>query len=153
MPNFYSRKLSYPFFSYNRSGITMHFPPNELYSAFSFIGFVLCAIPFYWHLKGKVCNYSPDWSVLSENDNVARNTGTCLFMIWTGLGCLLQCINSIVWNKNTINRAPVYCDICNSLDAFLLNVYSLFVTYSNPCSSRAQCCNTGFLTLHQSPAL
>jgi hypothetical protein len=27
-------------------------PPNEVYTAFSFIGFVLCAIPFYWHLQG-----------------------------------------------------------------------------------------------------
>ncbi|KAI0271185.1 pheromone A receptor-domain-containing protein [Russula aff. rugulosa BPL654] len=67
-------------------------PPNEVYTVFSFIGFVLCAIPLYWHLE-------------------ARNVGTCLFMIWTGLGCLLQCINSIVWNKNMINRVPVYCDI------------------------------------------
>ena len=47
---------------------------------------------------------------------VAWNTGTCLYMIWVGLGCLLQCINSIVWNKNMINRAPVYCDICRSFD-------------------------------------
>ncbi len=30
----------------------MHLPPNDLYSAFSFIGFVFCAIPFYWHFKG-----------------------------------------------------------------------------------------------------
>ena len=37
-------------------------------------------------------------------------------MIWVGLGCLLQCINSIIWNKNVINRAPVYCDICELLD-------------------------------------
>jgi hypothetical protein len=29
-------------------------PPNEVYTAFSFIGFVLCAIPLYWHLKGIV---------------------------------------------------------------------------------------------------
>ncbi|KAI0274469.1 pheromone A receptor-domain-containing protein [Russula aff. rugulosa BPL654] len=78
----------------------MHLPPNELYSAFSFIGFVLCAIPFYWHFK-------------------ARNTGTCLFMIWTGLGCLLQCINSIVWNKNIINRTPVYCDISTHIQVAL----------------------------------
>jgi hypothetical protein len=101
----------------------MYPPPNELYSAFSFLGFVLCAIPFYWHFKGKraTIQYSPDSSILSENDNVlARNTGTCLFMIWTGLGCLMQCINSIVWNKNMVNRAPVYCDICNSLDALSL---------------------------------
>ena len=37
-------------------------------------------------------------------------------MIWTGLGCLLQCVNSIVWNGNVINRAPVYCDIGKSVD-------------------------------------
>jgi len=37
-------------------------------------------------------------------------------MVWVGLGCLLQCINSIVWTKNIINRAPVYCDIGKSLD-------------------------------------
>jgi len=37
-------------------------------------------------------------------------------MIWVGLGCLLQSINAIVWNKNTINRAPVYCDICKLFD-------------------------------------
>jgi hypothetical protein len=27
-------------------------PSNQVYSAFSFIGFTLCAIPFYWHLEG-----------------------------------------------------------------------------------------------------
>ncbi|KAI0250400.1 GPCR fungal pheromone mating factor [Lactifluus subvellereus] len=71
-------------------------PPNELYTAFSFIGFVMCATPMYWHLE-------------------ARNIGTCLYMAWTGLGCLIQCINSIVWNKNMVNRAPVYCDIATHI--------------------------------------
>jgi len=66
--------------------------PNQVYTVFSFIGFVMCAIPFYWHLES--------W-----------NTGTCLYMAWTGLGCLIQCINSIVWNKNMVDKAPVYCDI------------------------------------------
>jgi hypothetical protein len=28
-------------------------PPNELYTAFSFIGFAFCVIPFYWHLEGE----------------------------------------------------------------------------------------------------
>ncbi|KAI9435850.1 fungal pheromone STE3G-protein-coupled receptor [Lactarius indigo] len=64
----------------------------QLYSAFSFIGFVFCAVPFYWHLQ-------------------AWNTGTCLYMAWVGLGCLIQCINSIVWNNNVIIQIPVYCDI------------------------------------------
>jgi pheromone a factor receptor len=41
-------------------------------------------------------------------------------MVWVGLGCLVQSINSIVWNKNMINRVPVYCDIGKSLDALAL---------------------------------
>jgi pheromone a factor receptor len=88
-------------------------PPNELYTAFSFIGFVFCAIPFYWHLEGN-WNYLCPWNNLLRLDGTvtAWNTGTCLFMVWTGLGCLLQSINSIVWNKNIVNRAPIYCDIC-----------------------------------------
>lgn len=48
-------------------------------------------------------------------------------MFWTGLGCLVQCINSIVWNENMINRAPVYCVIGKSLDAFFSSVHSLSV--------------------------
>ncbi|KAF8439983.1 pheromone A receptor-domain-containing protein [Boletus edulis BED1] len=66
--------------------------PNWLFSTSAFIGFVLCMIPLPWHLE-------------------AWNTGTCLYMIWTGLACLNQFINSVVWNSDTINRAPVWCDI------------------------------------------
>ena len=93
----------------------MYTPPNELYTAFSFIGFVLCAVPLYWHLEStlRMCSRDLEYLILGMYDT-AWNMGTCLYMIWTGLGCLLQCINSIVWNKNTINRAPVYCDICKS---------------------------------------
>src|SRR6266853_4604154 len=32
-------------------------------------------------------------------------------MAWTGLGCFIQCINSIIWNHNMIDRAPIYSDI------------------------------------------
>jgi len=35
-------------------------------------------------------------------------------MIWTGLSCLIQFINSIVWRSNVINWAPVWCDICRN---------------------------------------
>jgi len=69
---------------------------NELFSAFSFMGFVMCAIPFYWHLE-------------------AWNTGTCLYMFWAGLGCLIESINSIVWNKNMVLRAPIYCVIATRI--------------------------------------
>jgi len=37
-------------------------------------------------------------------------------MIWTGLACLNQFINSVVWNGNAVNRAPVWCDICKCKD-------------------------------------
>ncbi|KAH6890840.1 pheromone B alpha 1 receptor [Coprinopsis sp. MPI-PUGE-AT-0042] len=66
--------------------------PNWVFSMFAFIGFLCCAIPFRWHLE-------------------AWNTGTCLYMFWVGIGCLFQFINSIVWNGNAINWAPVWCDI------------------------------------------
>jgi pheromone a factor receptor len=45
----------------------------------------------------------------------ASNTGTCLYMIWTGLACLNSFINSVVWNSDVINRAPVWCDISSQL--------------------------------------
>ncbi|KAF8055249.1 pheromone B alpha 1 receptor [Lyophyllum atratum] len=66
--------------------------PNEVITAFSFLGFILCCIPFPWHLE-------------------AWNTGTCLYMAWAGLACLNQAINSVIWNGNAINWAPVWCDI------------------------------------------
>ena len=50
-----------------------------------------------------------------------------MYMFWTGLGCLVQFINSIVWNKNIIDRAPVYCDIGKSLDALFSSVHSFSV--------------------------
>jgi pheromone a factor receptor len=55
-------------------------------------------------------------------------------MIWTGLGCLMQSINSIAWNKNAVNRASVYCDICKFLDPHLLSVLSL----CHPTATRIQ---------------
>jgi pheromone a factor receptor len=41
-------------------------------------------------------------------------------MFWTGIGCLMQCVNSIVWNKNMIDRAPIWCDICKFFHPFSL---------------------------------
>ncbi|KAH9985325.1 pheromone A receptor-domain-containing protein [Russula vinacea] len=66
--------------------------PNQIYTAFSFIGFVLCAIPFYWHLQ--VLHYV----------RASLEYGTCLFMVWAG---------------NMINRAPIYCDISTRIQAAL----------------------------------
>ncbi|KAI9435849.1 pheromone A receptor-domain-containing protein [Lactarius indigo] len=67
--------------------------PNQIYSAFSFIGFLLCAIPLYWHLE-------------------AWNVGTSLYIVWAGLGCLTFFINSVIWNSSVVNvaaRLPLTC--------------------------------------------
>jgi pheromone a factor receptor len=67
----------------------------------------------------------------------AWNTGTCMYMFWTGLGCLVQCVNSIVWNKNIINRAPIYCDIGKFPDA-LFSESSRSLTFRYPTVTRIQ---------------
>jgi len=84
--------------------------PNWVFSLFSGIGFVLCCIPFPWHLKGK--SPSPSLEYALTGSILAWNTGTCLYMAWVGLACLGLCVNSILWNGNTVNWAPVWCDIC-----------------------------------------
>ena len=42
----------------------------------------------------------------------AWNVGIHLYLAWVGLECLILGINSIIWNHNTVNWAPVWCDIC-----------------------------------------
>lgn len=65
---------------------------NTAFSVFSGFGIVLSLIPLWWHLQS--------W-----------NVGTCMFMTWAALGCLVYFVDSIVWRGNVINWAPVWCDI------------------------------------------
>lgn len=46
----------------------------------------------------------------------AWNTGTCLYMLWSAIGCLNAFINSIVWTGNAIDKAPLWCDFCKPCD-------------------------------------
>ncbi|KAH7887405.1 STE3-domain-containing protein [Phlebopus sp. FC_14] len=71
-------------------------PSNAAFSVFSFVGFVLVCIPLSFHLQYK-------------------NVGACMCMAWTGLACLAFFINSIVWNDNVTNWAPVWCDITSHI--------------------------------------
>jgi len=66
--------------------------PNWVFSLFAFIGFLMCTVPLPWHLE-------------------AWNIGTCSYMVWVGLGCLFNFVNSVVWTGNAINHAPIWCDI------------------------------------------
>jgi hypothetical protein len=40
--------------------------PNQIYSAFSFIGFIFCVIPLYWHLEGKLSRSTPTVTILTR---------------------------------------------------------------------------------------
>nr|AAQ96347.1 pheromone receptor Rcb3 B5 [Coprinopsis cinerea] len=71
-------------------------PTYPAFPIFAFIGFVLVLIPLPWHLQ-------------------AWNSGTCLFMIWTAIGCLNLFINSLIWHGNAIDWAPIWCDISTRL--------------------------------------
>ncbi|KAJ7034241.1 fungal pheromone STE3G-protein-coupled receptor, partial [Mycena alexandri] len=63
-----------------------------LFSVFTFLGFVCVLIPLPWHFR--------TW-----------NSGACFYIMWSGLACLNQFVNSIVWANDSINHAPVWCDI------------------------------------------
>jgi pheromone a factor receptor len=65
---------------------------NTVYTVFSGIGFVISIVPLWWHLES--------W-----------NVGTCMYMIWTALACLVHFVDSILWSGNAVNWAPVWCDI------------------------------------------
>ncbi|KAF8207432.1 pheromone A receptor-domain-containing protein [Mycena galopus ATCC 62051] len=73
-------------------------PPNWFFSMFAFIAFLCSTIPLPWHLE--------TW-----------NTGTCLYMIWTALANLILFINSIIWNGNVLDSAPIWCDIVTHFQA------------------------------------
>ncbi|KZT69398.1 putative fungal pheromone GPCR, STE3-type [Daedalea quercina L-15889] len=63
-----------------------------LFPTFAFFGFVVGLIPLPWHLQG--------W-----------NAGTCIYMLWVSLASLVEFVDSIVWNANINDPAPVWCDI------------------------------------------
>ncbi|THU83841.1 STE3-like pheromone receptor [Dendrothele bispora CBS 962.96] len=71
-------------------------PTYPLFPIFAFLGFVLSLVPLPWHLQ-------------------AWNSGTCAFMIWTAVACLVSFVNSLIWNNSLANVAPVWCDIATQL--------------------------------------
>ncbi|KAI0312767.1 STE3-like pheromone receptor [Amylostereum chailletii] len=71
-------------------------PTYPLFPIFAFLGFLMTLVPLPWHLH-------------------AWNSGTCFFMFWTSLSCLIQFINALVWHNNILNVAPVYCDITTKI--------------------------------------
>jgi len=71
-------------------------PSSIAFTIFTGTGFFLSLIPLYWHLD-------------------AANVGTCMYMIWAAIACLVHFVGAIVWNGNAVNWAPVWCDITTRL--------------------------------------
>lgn len=69
---------------------TAYYP---LFPVFAFLGFFLVLIPLPWHIQ-------------------AWNVGTCAYILWASVACLLELVNSLVWRNNVLNPTPVWCDIC-----------------------------------------
>ncbi|KAJ6617170.1 pheromone A receptor-domain-containing protein [Mycena sp. CBHHK59/15] len=88
-------------------------PPNWVFSMFAFIGFLCSSIPLPWHLE-------------------AWNTGTCLYMIWSALACLVLFIDSIIWSGNIIDWSPTWCDI----STHFLNGFNLAIPACSLCINR-----------------
>ncbi|KDQ50616.1 hypothetical protein JAAARDRAFT_141730 [Jaapia argillacea MUCL 33604] len=79
--------------------------PNQVFTAFSFLGFILVLIPLPWQLE-------------------AWNIGCCCYIFWTAAQSLMLFINSIIWHHNVVNRAPVWCDIAVRLEVASAVAYS-----------------------------
>jgi pheromone a factor receptor len=94
-------------------------PPNYVFTVFTFVAFFLCLIKFPTQFHGTSQEESP-CSYLNYYYS-AWNVGTHLFLAWVGLLCLFLGINSIIWNHNTVNWAPVWCDISQSSFFFALS--------------------------------
>ncbi|KAJ7455562.1 pheromone A receptor-domain-containing protein [Mycena latifolia] len=88
-------------------------PPNWLFSVFAFVGFLCSTIPLPWHLE-------------------AWNTGTCLYMLWTGFACLIFFVDSIVWSNNMIDWSPAWCDF----STHFLNGFNLAIPACSLCINR-----------------
>ncbi|KAF9447631.1 fungal pheromone STE3G-protein-coupled receptor [Macrolepiota fuliginosa MF-IS2] len=63
---------------------------------FSFLAAVLVLIPLPWHWR-------------------ARNIATVSLIIWLFLVDVVYGINSLIWNENVENAAPVWCDITSKI--------------------------------------
>lgn len=63
---------------------------------FSFLGFLTVLIPLPWQFQ-------------------AWNAGTCMYIAWTAIGCLIVFVNTIVWRDNVLDVAPVWCDISTKI--------------------------------------
>ncbi|KAF7324085.1 Pheromone B alpha 1 receptor [Mycena kentingensis (nom. inval.)] len=88
-------------------------PPSWLFTTLSFLGFLTSVIPLSWHLE-------------------VWNIGTCMYMLYTALACLIFFVDSIVWRGNIIDWAPAWCDF----STYVLAGYNLAIPAASLCINR-----------------
>ena len=82
-----------------------------LLTIFSFLGFFVSVVPLILRYPCEFSSIQP--TVQAANSRlIAWNTGSVLYVTWTGIQCLNQFINLVVWRNNVRNVAPVWCEIC-----------------------------------------
>jgi Pheromone A receptor len=82
---------------------------NRVYTVISFIGIVLYITLFYGKLQGELQFTHGRPSLNIKVHVTAWNTGNCMYMIWTALGCLIYFVNAILWRGNVLDKAPICC--------------------------------------------
>ena len=98
-------------------------PPNLVFTIFAFISFSLCLIKLPKQLHGKLVRTSRISLFNTIYSAWSWNIVCVFFLAWVGLESLFLGINSIIWNNNTINWAPVWCDICRFFLFFCFKQY------------------------------
>ncbi|KAI0060055.1 STE3-like pheromone receptor [Artomyces pyxidatus] len=71
-------------------------PTYPLFPICAFLGFIISLVPISWHFQ-------------------AWNAGTCLYMFWVSVACLVQFVDSVVWHGTLNNHAPIWCDIASKI--------------------------------------
>ncbi|TDL26936.1 STE3-domain-containing protein [Rickenella mellea] len=72
-------------------------PSYPAFPMLAFLAFVAAVLPFSWLSNWK------------------NNTGILMYMFWLSLACLNLFVNSLIWHDNSIDKAPVWCDISSRI--------------------------------------
>lgn len=99
---------------------------NYFFMVFSFLGFIITILPFPWQWRGEYIFIIAHANFLLQCSFAViggRNSGICIFRYWNATWCLILFIDAIIWNKNLIDHAPVWC----AIGIFITTIYLLYL--------------------------
>ena len=86
---------------------------NDTFSSFSGVGFILSVASLSLYLE-------------------SQNMGTCMYTIWMALACLVHFFDSIMWDGNALNLAPLWCNTSTFRNPLTGRTTSYLYSYSHP---------------------